>query len=141
LLGILVKRIHVALPTEQVSAADRQALRTFADELQGEPEFPAHKGYWCGLYFDDEGKTWLQIPEAGKRVFHDENHVYHYRVLSKQGEYLGDTSAPGSLMALGIGSEVNGDSYMALVLDEDTYEKVPTIYHFRSTTSGSTIRK
>jgi len=53
-------------------------------------------------------------------------------VISPEGEYLGDTLWPVSLEPAGIGPEIVDDFLLTIVVDEETEERVPTIYRITS---------
>jgi hypothetical protein len=153
LTGNLVREARLDFPPPKVTAEDRRSLFVFLDQqyrslatelgeqhvntrlAKYERDHPDYKAYWCFLYTDDIGRCWLQIPEAGGRVF-TTNHRYAYRVLSAEGEYLGDTTVPPIVQALGLGSEICRNLLLTLVEDPETGERIPTIYRITSAVPG-----
>ncbi len=156
LSGRLTKEVRLDLPPSAVTTQDRRSLfeyldgeyRGLAEELgeqdirtrwaryeRDHPILPGHKAYWCYLYYDDAGRYWLQIPEAGGRVF-PSNHCYSYRILSAEGEYLGDTICPPMAEALGLGSGVQQNLLLTLVENPDTGERIPTVFRISPTVGG-----
>lgn len=55
--------------------------------------FPQTKPYWTNITIDGSGHIWLQVPEhSADRLAAGGG--YLYRVISPEGEYLGDTRIP-----------------------------------------------
>jgi hypothetical protein len=55
--------------------------------------FPDRRPYWTHVMLDNSGYTWLRVSEHVDEVM-DAGGGFLYRVLSPEGEYLGDTRLP-----------------------------------------------
>jgi len=153
LRGRPVQEVFLNLPEEIPSATDRRMIEesydrlletaplrmderagTYSrDEIQLQRDnisFPDHKAYWSSIFVDREGYYWLRLSSSqlsGPR----ENEPVGFRVLDPDGKYLGDTWTPPVIGAM------PGDGYlMALVLDERTGERIPTVFRMRSAIEG-----
>ncbi len=63
-----------------------EALLTRLEDL------PEEKAFWKDVYIDDSGFVWLQIPDPME--FLSEDRTPRFRIVSPEGEYLGNTTAP-----------------------------------------------
>jgi hypothetical protein len=150
LRGRPVQEVILNLPEEIPSPSDRIMIEEYYDRLletaplqmneragitysrtevqlqRDNITFPDHKAYWSGIYVDGAGYYWLRMSSSrlhGPR----KNEPVGFRVLDPNGRYLGDTWTPPVIGAL------PGDGYlMALVLDERTGERIPTVFRVRS---------
>ncbi len=153
LRGNLVRDIRPGIAREPITREDREGLLALYDEklhqLQGYTErtgdsfeyditenakenllFPEYKAMWDLPRFDDAGFFWLRIPE--ERPFDVyENQSDRYRVISPQGEYLGDTEWPPVTEAL-----IQRGHILAIVTDPDTNEGIPTVFRVISAAAG-----
>ncbi|MFC1529101.1 6-bladed beta-propeller [Gemmatimonadota bacterium] len=148
LTGELKRTIVLEIPSEEITPEELSDLRAAyqvrvesAESSYGSSDgrtqwarfarnnfvYADPKAYWYGMYIDSNDYVWLQIPDIGGRVPH-QNHQHSYRVLSPEGEYLGDTLWPVSLQPAGIGPEIVDDLLLTIVVDEETEERVPTMY-------------
>lgn len=151
--GNLRREIRVNLPEQNVSedekrdliAAYDQAIRE-AMEIDDENRrqiaverakmwrdiliVPDRKAYWNWALVDDKGFIWLRKPFSHLRDI--SNRSYSWYVLSPEGEYLGDTHQPPTLLG---GAVING--FMCnVLLDTDTDEWIPTVFRVTSVIEG-----
>jgi len=107
--GRLTRRIRVELTPERTTDRDRQAilddiqasidaaeddlLRDLFKAQQEHVRLPEYKAFWGGVQADEAGWFWLSHPTPNMLAdLPDTTAVY--RVLSPEGEYLGDTTVP-----------------------------------------------
>lgn len=100
--------------------AERKALK-----------FHDRKTFWGGMGIDDAGWFWLYVPEFESDVRESEGHLY--RVLSPDGEYLGNSRRMGGWR----GRVVRG-RYTIVMVDPVTGEPVATIYRIVPAVEGLT---
>ncbi len=147
--GILTRIIHLNMPPEPVTQADQDSLKARynamiehlqQDELNPDASlqirdlrnrrenllFPEHKAFWTWTYLDDSGFSWLrkpvERPYSNTRNDHD-----IYQIISPEGQYLGDTEWPGVKDA-----RVMKGYLLAIVVDQETHERVPTVFRINS---------
>lgn len=139
--GTLTRQARIELPVETVSQAERDAQIARYDqrieELEGrqrdnwirmrdEIRFPETKAFWAYSIADDEGYLWLSKPMA-EPVDYEVNFAVEFRVVSPEGEYLGDTQPP----PLRGSSRIYRGRYLALVFDAESGEQIPTVFRLR----------
>ncbi len=152
--GELVSRIHLVLPEqivtkeekdEIIAAYDRQIEEAAAepDERRQEigidrartqrkiVQLPDKKSYWIGVSIDTDGYYWLGHPQT-QRIDYDSDRSIKSRLLSPEGEYLGDTTWPASET----GGNVCHGYLLIVCVDKETDEQIPTVYRIRSLING-----
>ena len=134
--GIQTRQIRLNLPPERVREADKRSVmnemgraseilgigpsQQFLNAEKASITFPENKSYWETLYVDNDGYFWLELWEPTYKKLSAGGPAF--RVLSPQGEYLGDTRWPGN------SGTISNGRLVAMVTDFDTGEGVPTIY-------------
>ncbi len=153
LTGALTRVIRIDMPPEEITSVEK---KTFLDSLRTElyearnrpnpsaltitrleatiadPPFPQHKGYWRKVDIDDAGRIWLSMIEPPLEV-QTEPWAPRYRVLSPDGEYLGDTVWPQL-----VSGHIQGGCLLGIQEDPETGEKVPVIYRMIALQEGFT---
>jgi hypothetical protein len=84
--------------------------------------------YWTSVVVDESGYMWLRKHETAEQ--REESGIVPFRVLSPEGEYLGDTRCPFSALDYGYlrYASIAHGYLVALVLDADTRERIPTVF-------------
>lgn len=90
---------------------------------------PKLKAFWEDMQVDIAGYIWLQVPEIYNAA--SESRGRRYRVLSPEGEYLGDTRWPEWMSG-----RVVRDLLLSKQLNEETGEAIPTVYRISSAIRG-----
>jgi len=144
--GTLQELIRLVIPVEKVTSDERVEILARLDSLIAEAEveedpgrretrllrarqakeiviLPEEKAYWSWVDLDDEGYYWLRLPTPYFGTT-ERNESYRFKVLSPQGEYLGDTEIPARRRHWKV---VQGH-LLTLVLIVQTGELVPTVY-------------
>ncbi len=151
LTGELTKVIRIDMVPEEITSVEKKAfLDSIRNELYearnrsnpsaltitrleatiSDPPFPQHKGYWRGVDIDDAGWIWLSMVEPPLEV-QTELWAPLYKVLSPEGEYLGDTVWP-----LLVAGHIRGGRLLGIREDPETGEKIPIIYRMISLREG-----
>ncbi len=94
------------------------AARDFRKQQREGLIIPEVKGWWGNVFIDSGGYIWLQRTTA----LWERNQPIPYRVLSPEGEYLGDTTMPVQR------ARVQDGFLMGTTEDEETGELIPTVY-------------
>jgi len=140
--GDLIRRISIELPEEIVNAEERRRIRekvradaeNASEGREGEFEramlddlvIPDHKAYWSDVFVDDFGYIWLRFPRADIAPGSDKG--VSYRVLSPEGEYLGDTLWPGEY------GRIDKAKLLTMDINIETGEIIPVVYQLSPTT-------
>ncbi len=143
LTGSLTRIIRIDLAPEAVSSEERSAfLSAVRSDLQEErnkpgpsaytitrlegmiadPPLPQYKGYWRHVDIDDAGWIWLSMVEPPTEV-QPEQQAPRYRVLSPEGEYLGDTVWP-----MLVSGHIRGGRLLGIREDPETGERIPVVF-------------
>jgi hypothetical protein len=141
--GSLRSIIRLDLPTEPVTAQDRQhveaLLRKQINETDTESRrasresmlenvrFAPYRAFWNDIQTDDYGYIWLLYPYYPILV---EETGFVFRVISPEGEYLGDTKWP-----IPFGSLSRGH-LLTVRNDEETGEEFLEVYRIESNSRG-----
>jgi hypothetical protein len=141
--GSLRSIIRLDLPTEPVTAQDRQhveallrkqinAAETESGRASGEFELAnvrlaPNKAFWNDIQTDDYGYIWLLYPTQYRLL---EETGFVFRVISPEGEYLGDTKWP-----IPDGSLSRGH-FLTVRYDEETGEQFIEVYRIESNSRG-----
>jgi hypothetical protein len=150
--GSLQSRIRVDIPQEKVSQEEKNALIAIFDRSieearalegpQGQVALlrarsareilivPDKKAWWAAFTVDDKGYYWLLHPKV--RIGQTGNRAKRVRVLSPEGEYLGDTTWPETYTG---GNIVRG-YFLSVRLDPDTEDWIPTVYRMIPAVDG-----
>ncbi|MFC1529132.1 6-bladed beta-propeller [Gemmatimonadota bacterium] len=94
-------------------------------------EWPSHKAFWSDFQVDDDGYFWLCHPTQRMYEINREFSGHRFRILSPEGEYLGDTSWPKGIY----GRVSNGHLCMSYH-DRDTGEFALTVYKINPIVEG-----
>jgi len=145
--GRLIRKILVDIPLVPVSTDEQRRVKDRLSELMrlaitdpgvfpiemnpSDIPFADVKAAWQTVEVDDHGYIWLQEslpawpfnPVGVKPVV--------YRLLSPEGEYLGNTHRP-----VAVSGQVVRGYYLALVNDEEMGMAVPTVYRISSAIRG-----
>jgi len=107
--GNHLKRIEVNIEPEQITRQEKRFIRGFLEErarrnpgYMGDMftselevmEWLPHKAYWNEIEVDDFGFFWLQHPTHSMVQRSTVAEGFRFRVLSPEGEYLGNTQWP-----------------------------------------------
>jgi len=127
--GKLRQVIKLGLEAEPVTNEDRQTvLRRMRERLESitDPRFKASyersienvqfagtKSYWTEIYIDDSGYHWLRKHPTYDASL-DEYQTESFRVLSPDGEYLGDATLPEGMVS------ICQDRVLTIQQDEET---------------------
>ncbi len=107
--------------------------RAMLEAEKGALEWPSHRPLWRRIELDDQGFIWMEVYET-IREKEEKAGMSLWRVLSPQGEYLGQVRMP---LHSGIRGFSNG--YLTIIrADLETGEQIPTVYRIHSTASGFT---
>jgi len=142
--GRKIRTIRIVMDAEPVTAQDREESRQNMLSLrEGQTnemmkqmyesqaenmQFADYKSFWGMAEIDSDGYFWLDTSLAGA-LGAGETHTY--RLLSPEGEYLGDTTRPFKS-----GSSVSHGRFLILEEDPESGEIVPTVYRIRSAVAG-----
>ena len=152
LSGNLIKKIRIDLALEPVTKNDRDALwveyeRVIARLEEEGPDkegrssartktfqenspFADTKPVWTGMKVDEAGWLWLMQPRH-EVVDYEGEIVRSFRVLNSEGEYLGDTTPPLSLMISIFHDRVIREEELS-----ETGERVWAVYKIISAVEG-----
>ena len=133
--------VHVNPEPEPVTHEERQGIRdwivsdaeTFGDPILrraaiSELKIHEYKAFWGDLSIDEFGHYWLHIPRGYMNPI--DTGGSRYRVLSPEGEYLGDTRWPSS-----VGRVQNG-CLMTYIENEETGEREATVFRIVPAVDG-----
>lgn len=87
-------------------------------------QFPEQKAYWNDVQVDDHGYIWLEIPESDEEKEAAGGGV-SFRLLSPEGEYLGNTRAP-------VTGTVMSGRLLGFRRDPETDERTPVVWRLIS---------
>jgi len=134
--GDLSKRLRFELNQEPVTSKDKSAIRRRMEESfernQGRVppgwdsarrkalKFHEYKAFWDRVIIDDAGYLWLGIPEERDHLSSFSGHLY--RVISPDGEYLGNSRLPTR------NGNVTQGLFLGYVIDEETLGAIPTVF-------------
>jgi hypothetical protein len=152
--GVVQERIRIDVPVESVTDEEREAILARLDsaiteaEAQEDPRqrelgierarsarkivvLPEEKAFWSWVLYDDRGYYWLRhaVPNDSGN---ERNRSGRYRVLSPDGEYLGNAEFPPHFRSVNV---VRG-YFLTFVYQTDTGERIPTVYRMRSAVPG-----
>ncbi len=136
--GILQKIIRIELEPELVTQDERNAVSKQADEsvnrarergfgVEGREAsrkalvIPDTKAFWEDILLDDSGYIWLKMPEVYDAETTTQGLMF--RVLSPDGEYLGNTRWPEWMPG-----RVSGNLLFTSRFIMETGERIPTVY-------------
>ncbi len=137
------RTIRIVMEAEPVTQRDRsetrqahlsridqvdESLREIMEAQAQNMPFAEHKAFWSLVEIDNEGYFWLDTGLLPALMVSD---IHTYRILSPDGEYLGDTTRPFML-----GSSISRGRLLILEEDPDTGEFIPTIYRIHSAIDG-----
>ncbi|MFC1559418.1 6-bladed beta-propeller [Gemmatimonadota bacterium] len=148
--GSLREVYRLDIARDQVTAADRDRVRSelrtvlesypegaqriWAQQELDELAFPDEKDVWFSTQADESGYLWASEPSGSS---HSPIHLQKWRVLSPEGEYLGDTWFPEVT-----GSNTRGNPSRGCLImtweDEETGAPVVAVYRVRSAIHGFT---
>ena len=141
LSGRLTRRIEIDIPRMPVSPEERRLLnerletdlvnatddleKSMAKIARDALKIPDDKDHWSTILVDEFAYIWAMIPTNQFGIMGE---IYHYRVLSPEGEYLGDTAWPKESWALSRGH--------ILVIEDYSDRMIPVIYRITSKVDG-----
>ncbi len=145
--GVLRRQVRLDLPRESVTAEEKDKVEAPLDRLASEnPDrsalyremrdslhFPEFKAYWSWALADDAGYIWLG-KARGEWFDYTSDASLEFRVLSPEGEYLGDTTWPPLDSPSGI--VIVRSHLLGMVTDPETGEVYPTVFRIRSAIEG-----
>lgn len=141
LSGRLTRRIEIDIPRMQVSPEERRFLnerletdlvnasddleKLMAKTARDALKIPDDKDFWSTILVDEFDYIWAMIPTNQFGIMGE---IYHYRVLSPEGEYLGDTAWPDEAWDISRGH--------ILVIQDYTNTMTPVLYRITSKVEG-----
>ena len=141
--GRLIERIRLTLDVEPVTAEDKESVRRSARESYESAseqnaarakavldalQIPDEKAFWDQIVVDESGYYWLQHAELYEVRLEAGGPLC--RVLSPEGEYLGDSRWP-----TWYGTITRG-LYLTMVSDEETGAITPTVFRIVPAVEG-----
>ncbi len=143
IIGRHDRTIRIVMEAEPVTQSDRsktrqaqlsridqvdESLREIMEAQAERMPFAEYKAFWSLVEIDSEGYFWLDTGLLPALMVSD---IHTYRILSPDGEYLGDTTR-----AYMQGSSISQGRLLILEEDPDTGEFIPTIYRIRPVVDG-----
>jgi len=144
--GTRTREIRIDLERKPLSRQEKRQARGFLQEytervtpyfkdlFQSELEcleWPSHKAFWSAFQVDDDGYFWLCHPTHHMYEINRDFPGHKFRILSPEGEYLGDTSWPG-----GNYGRVSRGHLCMIHSDQDTGEFALTVYKINPIVEG-----
>ena len=139
--GNLESRIPLMLPTMAVTKAEEKAIREPKENyLRENPQaratrlvlknfrLPPVKGHWDRLLIDNAGFIWLRVPDLISRRQREGGAAY--RVLSRNGSYLGSTRLPV------MQGYIRNGLVAGIVQNTETGEQILTVFRILSVHEG-----
>lgn len=117
-------RADIDRQLEEAEGAEKVRFQSMKDNVV----FPEHRAYW-GLKIDDAGYLWLPSPESTEAQEAAGGEIL-CRLLSPEGEYLGDMRFPPVALRIERGYA------MGFVTDEETGDEIPTIWRLIPSVRG-----
>jgi hypothetical protein len=115
---------------ERIAAAEGQR-RAMLETEKNALVWPAHRPFWRTFEVDDLGYIWIRAYETTQEQ-EEQGGWPLYRVLSPEGEYLGQVRVPPHGGAKGF-----SNGYLMLIrYIADSEERPPTVYRIRPAVSG-----
>jgi len=102
----------------------------FISSAKESMQFPEYKSFWVSVFVDSNGYFWLRYWESTYQML--VNGGPRFRVLSPDGEYLGDSRWPGS------SGVIDNDLLLSWETNWDTGEFLPVIYRMVPIATGFT---
>lgn len=145
--GAVRREVRIDLQAMPVTEVDRAAITDYIDErIAQAPEtrdepggeagtkeqwrrrrdgvaFPETKAHWMFALVSESGWLWL-FKSQPEKLDYTANEVMEAYVVSPEGRYVGDTTLP----ELFVPNAVRGAYLLALVVDADSGERVPTVF-------------
>jgi len=91
-------------------------------------EIPGVKAYWRDVIVDSNGFIWLQYPSNDVEETMDTGR--RFRILTPEGEYLGDTTVPLS------GGQVAFGKFMGIRWEVESGLGMPSVFTIRPIVEG-----
>ena len=148
--GTLQKVIRLDIQRDSVTATDRNQVTTeIRAEIENTPEgnqrirpqreldelvFPDDRDPWFGALVDESGFIWAGEPRGS---YLSPSHLRKWRLLSPEGEYLGDTFFPEVAGRRASGRPTHGHLIITWE-DEETGAPVVAVFRIRSAIRGFT---
>ncbi len=137
--------VRLKMEPELVTRNDRRAISRLWDKqiesasgeqgkalLQGWKDnviIPGIKSYWASVLVDDTGYSWLQYHIDYASYINGSN-TPTFRVLSPEGEYLGDATWPSPM------ANISHGHLLTIFEDEETGQRTLVVYKIVPTVSG-----
>lgn len=143
--GSVADRIRIDMEPEPVTASDRAKVTDQYDkrisELEGANReyfrrrkealvFADEKPFWTDIVVDDSGFIWMLVSESQPERGEAGGNLY--RVLSPEGEYLGNSRWPTTLAR----ARVSFGHLLFFESDGETGESVPVVYRITPAVQG-----
>ncbi len=148
--GSLRRIIRLDVPRDPVTAVERErVVSQLRDEIENAAEdwereqarreldelaFPDEHDLWFGVLVDEAGYFWASEPPGS---FANPFHERKWRLLSPEGEYLGDTNFPAVSGYSSSGYPSRGHLIVSWE-DEETGAPVAAVFRIRSAVRGFT---
>ncbi|MFC1545466.1 6-bladed beta-propeller [Gemmatimonadota bacterium] len=139
--GSLTRQLLLNLNVEAVSQSDRQRMKEYrraqlANEQMPVPGgyedrellFTEQKAYWRHVRIDDDGFIWLTCLWDFETL--DQGLGTKCYVIHPNGTWLGTCYLPNS------NGRFSKGYYLALMVDQETGERIPTVYQITSAVEG-----
>jgi len=143
--GRPLRRIRLDLPREKVTADERAAIRghlqaeadtagtgragEFSRAMVAGLRFPEEKAHWSSVEVDEAGYFWLAFSSPLFTVGSGDQ--TSYRLLSPEGEYLGDSARPGMIV-----STVSRSHLLTWEYDPESGALTPVVFRISPAVPG-----
>ncbi|MFC1529137.1 6-bladed beta-propeller [Gemmatimonadota bacterium] len=142
LSGEIVREVRVDLEVQPITDTEKRATqsrmrqdaekdpneqnRAFDRAMAESVKYPDHKAFWTLIHEDSDGYMWLSWSTNP----YNRSEEVHYRLLSPEGEYLGETVTPTT------SGQFQQGRYLTRINNEETGQRVPTIFSIRPIAAG-----
>jgi len=111
--------------------AEEGIRRAFLEAEKSALEWPSYRPFWRQFEIDDQGFIWMLAYETAREL-EEQGGCPLYRVLSPEGEYLGQVRMPAHINAMGF-----SNGYLTVIrYINDSDERPPTVYRIRPAVRG-----
>ena len=142
--GSMIRKVILDLPPKRVLDHERSAIRDslraiqeratndqmseLYQEMAESMYYPGVKAFWTDVIVDTHGSIWLRYQDSGFGLTADEDR--RFRVLSPDGEYLGDTTVPLQNGHVAFGR------FMGIRYDEESGLGIPSVFSIHPVVDG-----
>lgn len=106
---------------QSIDEAENEQLKAMFEGVRKHSVIPDWKSYWSSAIVDDSGHHWLRY-HYDYTIKDDSKFQPRYRILSPEGEYLGDTQRPER------GGTISYGHFLTSHEDEETGEEIYVVY-------------